>query len=102
MVTVGSVAQAPLGFADLRMDNHFTGSQAYYRSKFALAAFTLDFAEKLTGGGITAPRSGWLTAGRAPNARSTSGRLHDRLGRRPARVGDAQDLRARDVGLTLL
>jgi NAD(P)-dependent dehydrogenase (short-subunit alcohol dehydrogenase family) len=50
---VGSVGQAPVDFADLRMDNHYTGAQAYYRSKFALAAFTFDLAEELADSGIT-------------------------------------------------
>lgn len=45
--------QAPVDFADLRMDNHYTGSQAYYRSKFALATFTFDLAEELADSGIT-------------------------------------------------
>ena len=35
------------------MDNHYTGAQAYYRSKFALAAFTFDLAEELADSGIT-------------------------------------------------
>jgi len=50
---VGSVGQAPVDVADLRMDNHYTGAQAYYRSKFALAAFTFDLAEELADSGIT-------------------------------------------------
>ncbi len=53
IVNIGSVGQAPVDFADLRMDHHYTGAQAYYRSKFALAAFTFDLAEELTGTGIT-------------------------------------------------
>jgi NAD(P)-dependent dehydrogenase (short-subunit alcohol dehydrogenase family) len=53
IVNVGSVGQAPVDFADLRMDNHYTGAQAYYRSKFALAAFTFDLAEELANSGIT-------------------------------------------------
>jgi NAD(P)-dependent dehydrogenase (short-subunit alcohol dehydrogenase family) len=53
IVNVGSVGQAPLDFADLRMDRHYSGAQAYYRSKFALAAFTFDLAEELAGSGIT-------------------------------------------------
>lgn len=53
IVNVGSVGQAPVDFADLRMDNHYTGAQAYYRSKFALAAFTFDLAEELADSGIT-------------------------------------------------
>lgn len=53
IVNVGSVGQAPVDFADLRMDTGYTGTQAYYRSKFALAAFTFDLAEELQGSGIT-------------------------------------------------
>ena len=53
IVNVGSVGQAPVDLADLRMDSHYTGAQAYYRSKFALAAFTIDLAEELAGTGIT-------------------------------------------------
>jgi NAD(P)-dependent dehydrogenase (short-subunit alcohol dehydrogenase family) len=53
IVNVGSVGQAPVDVADLRMDNHYTGAQAYYRSKFALAAFTFDLAEELADSGIT-------------------------------------------------
>jgi NAD(P)-dependent dehydrogenase (short-subunit alcohol dehydrogenase family) len=53
IVNVGSVGQAPVDFADLRMDSHYTGAQAYYRSKFALAAFTFDLAEELADSGIT-------------------------------------------------
>ncbi|MGH3210566.1 MAG: SDR family NAD(P)-dependent oxidoreductase [Trebonia sp.] len=53
IVNIGSVGQAPVDLADLRMDNHYTGAEAYYRSKFALAAFTFDLAEELAGSGIT-------------------------------------------------
>jgi NAD(P)-dependent dehydrogenase (short-subunit alcohol dehydrogenase family) len=53
IINVGSVGQAPVDVADLRMDNHYTGAQAYYRSKFALAAFTFDLAEELADSGIT-------------------------------------------------
>jgi NAD(P)-dependent dehydrogenase (short-subunit alcohol dehydrogenase family) len=53
IVNVGSVGQAPVDFDDLRMDHHYTGAQAYYRSKFALAAFTFDLAVELEGSGIT-------------------------------------------------
>lgn len=53
IVNVGSAGQAPVDFADLRMDTRYTGIQAYARSKFALAAFTFDLAEELTGTGIT-------------------------------------------------
>jgi len=53
IVNVGSVGQAPINLADLRMDGHYSGAQAYYRSKFALAAFTIDLAEELAGSEIT-------------------------------------------------
>ncbi|MEV5746300.1 SDR family NAD(P)-dependent oxidoreductase [Actinoallomurus sp. NPDC052308] len=53
IVNVGSVGQAPVDLADLRMDAHYTGAQAYYRSKFALAAFTFDLAEELADTGVT-------------------------------------------------
>jgi NAD(P)-dependent dehydrogenase (short-subunit alcohol dehydrogenase family) len=53
IVNLGSVGQAPVDFADLRMDSHYTGAQAYYRSKFALAALTFDLADELAGSGIT-------------------------------------------------
>jgi NAD(P)-dependent dehydrogenase (short-subunit alcohol dehydrogenase family) len=53
IVNVGSVGQAPVDFADLRMDSRYSGAQAYYRSKFALAAFTFDLADELAGSGIT-------------------------------------------------
>jgi NAD(P)-dependent dehydrogenase (short-subunit alcohol dehydrogenase family) len=53
IVNVGSAGQAPVDVADLRMDSHYTGAQAYYRSKFALAAFSFDLAEELAGSGIT-------------------------------------------------
>jgi NAD(P)-dependent dehydrogenase (short-subunit alcohol dehydrogenase family) len=53
IVNVGSVGQAPVDLADLRMDHHYTGAQAYFRSKFALAAFTFDLAEQLAGSEIT-------------------------------------------------
>ncbi|MCO5994434.1 SDR family NAD(P)-dependent oxidoreductase [Actinoallomurus rhizosphaericola] len=53
IVNVGSVGQAPIDFTDLRMDTGYTGAQAYYRSKFALAAFTFDLADELAGDDVT-------------------------------------------------
>jgi NAD(P)-dependent dehydrogenase (short-subunit alcohol dehydrogenase family) len=53
IVNVASAGQAQINFADLRMDHHYTGTQAYYRSKFALVAFTFDFAEELANTAIT-------------------------------------------------
>jgi hypothetical protein len=48
------------------MDNHYTGTQAYYRSKFALAASTFDLTEELFGvtaviKPATGPAGGTLT-----------------------------------------
>ena len=53
IINVGSAGQAPVDVGDLRMDSHYTGAQAYYRSKFALAAFTFDLVAELAGSGIT-------------------------------------------------
>ncbi|BBU22644.1 SDR family NAD(P)-dependent oxidoreductase [Mycobacterium xenopi] len=53
IVNVASAGQAPIDFADLRMDHHYTGTRAYYRSKFALVAFTFDFAAQLSDTAIT-------------------------------------------------
>jgi NAD(P)-dependent dehydrogenase (short-subunit alcohol dehydrogenase family) len=35
------------------MDHHYTGTRAYYRSKFALVAFTFDLAAELATSAIT-------------------------------------------------
>jgi NAD(P)-dependent dehydrogenase (short-subunit alcohol dehydrogenase family) len=53
IVNIGSAGQAPVDFADLRMDAHYTGVQAYSRSKFALAAFTFDLADELADDRVT-------------------------------------------------
>jgi NAD(P)-dependent dehydrogenase (short-subunit alcohol dehydrogenase family) len=53
IVNVASTGQAPIDFADLRMDHHYTGTRAYYRSKFALVAFTFDLAAELADNAIT-------------------------------------------------
>jgi NAD(P)-dependent dehydrogenase (short-subunit alcohol dehydrogenase family) len=53
IVNIGSVGQAPVDFADLRMDKGYTGAQAYFRSKFALAVFSFNLAEELRGCGVT-------------------------------------------------
>lgn len=53
IVNVASASQAPIDFADLRMDQRYTGVRAYSRSKFALVAFTFDFAAELANTGIT-------------------------------------------------
>jgi NAD(P)-dependent dehydrogenase (short-subunit alcohol dehydrogenase family) len=53
IVSVASAAQAPIDFADLRMDHHYSGTQAYSRSKFALVAFTFDLAAELADTSVT-------------------------------------------------
>ncbi|MGF1428113.1 SDR family NAD(P)-dependent oxidoreductase [Kitasatospora sp. LaBMicrA B282] len=53
VVNVGSIGQAPVDLRDLRMDHHYGGADAYFRSKFALAAFTVDLAEEVRDLGIT-------------------------------------------------
>jgi len=47
VVNVGSVGQAPPDFDDLHMERRYDGADAYFRSKFALAAFTFDLADEL-------------------------------------------------------
>lgn len=54
IVNVASAAQAPIDFADLRMDHRYTGVRAYGRSKLALVAFTFDLAAELANTAITA------------------------------------------------
>jgi NAD(P)-dependent dehydrogenase (short-subunit alcohol dehydrogenase family) len=53
IVNIASAGQAPIDFADLRMDHHYTGTRAYYRSKFALVAFTFNLAAELADTAIT-------------------------------------------------
>jgi NAD(P)-dependent dehydrogenase (short-subunit alcohol dehydrogenase family) len=53
IVNVASAAQAPIDFGDLNMDHRYTGTRAYYRSKFALVAFTFDMAAELEDTAIT-------------------------------------------------
>jgi NAD(P)-dependent dehydrogenase (short-subunit alcohol dehydrogenase family) len=53
IVNVASAGQAPIDFADLRIDHRYTGTRAYYRSKFALVVFTFDLAAELAGNAIT-------------------------------------------------
>lgn len=42
VVNVGSVGQAPVDLGDLGFTRGYGGAEAYFRSKFALAAFTVD------------------------------------------------------------
>jgi NAD(P)-dependent dehydrogenase (short-subunit alcohol dehydrogenase family) len=52
IINVASAGQAPINFADLRMDHHYSGTQAYYRSKFALVVFTFQLAAELADNGV--------------------------------------------------
>lgn len=47
VVNVGSLGQAPIDFDDLTMEHSYDGTMAYCRSKLALAAWSLDLAERL-------------------------------------------------------
>lgn len=53
IIHVGSIGQSPLDFDDLMIERHYTGLEAYRRSKLALMMFTLDLAEQLKGEQIT-------------------------------------------------
>lgn len=53
IVNVGSVGQSEVDLADLRFDRGYHGGEAYFRSKFALPAFTVDLAEELRPTGVT-------------------------------------------------
>jgi len=54
IVNVASAGQAPLDFGDLMVEQGYTGTLAYCRSKLALVAFTFDLADELRGRGVTA------------------------------------------------
>jgi NAD(P)-dependent dehydrogenase (short-subunit alcohol dehydrogenase family) len=53
VVNVGSAGQAPVDFDDIEFRSHYNGTEAYRRSKFALAAFTIDLADELRDAGVT-------------------------------------------------
>ncbi len=53
VINVGSLGQAPVDIDDLQMTRDYDGTEAYRRSKLALAAFTFDAAERLRGSGVT-------------------------------------------------
>jgi NAD(P)-dependent dehydrogenase (short-subunit alcohol dehydrogenase family) len=54
IVNVASAGQAPLDFDDLMVEQGYTGSLAYCRSKLALVAFTFDLADEFRDRGVTA------------------------------------------------
>lgn len=49
IVNVGSLGQVPVDQGDVQMEREYDGTDAYRRSKLALAAFTFDLAEQLRG-----------------------------------------------------
>jgi len=53
VVNVASAGQAPVDFDDIEFTSHYNGTEAYRRSKFALAAFTIDLGDELRGAGVT-------------------------------------------------
>ncbi|MFD3928275.1 SDR family NAD(P)-dependent oxidoreductase [Streptomyces sp. NPDC058614] len=53
IVNVGSGGQEPLDFADPELTRDYSGRSAYWRSKFALAAYTFSLAEELAGTGVS-------------------------------------------------
>lgn len=53
IVNVSSLAQQPIDFDDVMLENGFSASRAYAQSKLAQAMFTVDLAERLEGSGVT-------------------------------------------------
>lgn len=52
IVNVSSLAQTPIDFDDVMIENKFSGGRAYAQSKLAQVMFTFDLAEELTGRGV--------------------------------------------------
>jgi len=52
IVNVSSLAQSPIDFDDVMIENNFSGRRAYAQSKLAQVMFTFDLAEQLKGTGI--------------------------------------------------
>jgi NAD(P)-dependent dehydrogenase (short-subunit alcohol dehydrogenase family) len=53
VVNIGSVGQSPVDLADLGHTVRYNGPEAYFRSKFALAALTIELGEQINGTGVT-------------------------------------------------
>lgn len=53
IVNVSSVAQQPLDFDNLMLEEGYSDGRAYAQSKLAQVLFTFDLAEELSGSGIT-------------------------------------------------
>jgi NAD(P)-dependent dehydrogenase (short-subunit alcohol dehydrogenase family) len=53
VVNVASIGQLEIDFDDLQMARHYSGVDAYRRSKLALVMFSFDLADELKGEGVT-------------------------------------------------
>ena len=53
-MNVSSAGQAPIDFDDVMLENRYDGVQAYCQSKLAQVMFTIDLAEELDSGAVTA------------------------------------------------
>jgi NAD(P)-dependent dehydrogenase (short-subunit alcohol dehydrogenase family) len=54
VVNVSSAGQAPIDFADVMLERHYSGVQAYCQSKLAQVMFTFDLAEEIDGQVVSA------------------------------------------------
>lgn len=52
IVNVSSLAQTPIDFDDVMLEESYDGSRAYAQSKLAQVLFTIDLAEELEGTGV--------------------------------------------------
>ncbi len=52
IINVSSLAQTPIDFDDVMIENNFSGGRAYAQSKLAQVMFTFDLAEQLEGTGV--------------------------------------------------
>jgi len=52
IVNVSSLAQTPIDFEDVMIDQNFSGGRAYAQSKLAQVLFTFDLAAELAGTGV--------------------------------------------------
>ena len=53
IINVSSLAQTPIDFDDVMIENNYSGSRAYGQSKLSQIMFTIDLAAALEGTGIT-------------------------------------------------
>ena len=53
IVNVSSLAQMPIDFDDVMLDDDYTDGRAYAQSKLAQIMFTFDLAEELAGSGVS-------------------------------------------------